>query len=245
MFFRQSASRIQRVRHELEIRDVSVSAVERLSPGFIAVDFHAASLARFVSPGFDDHVKFMFADTHGERVRRDYTPRAFDRDSCRLRLEFALHDHGPAAAWALRARVGDAAVIGGPKGSQLIPTDFDWHVLAGDASALPAIHRRLEELPDTASGIAVIHIDHPDDRRLLPTLPNMQVHWVEHAAEVHARITSWRPERGNGFAWVAGEAALARGLRDQLSRQPWIDTAHLRAAAYWRRGQADFHQRLE
>jgi hypothetical protein len=57
--------------------------VERVSPNFVAVAFAGESLADFVSESFDDHVKFMFRDETGELVRRDYTPRRFDPETCK------------------------------------------------------------------------------------------------------------------------------------------------------------------
>ena len=71
------ARRVQRVRHELRLREVKVAHVERLSPNSISVRFTGEALANFISLSFDDHVKFMFTDSDGEAVRRDYTPRIF------------------------------------------------------------------------------------------------------------------------------------------------------------------------
>ena len=80
--------RVERVRHELKRRELAVVAVERLSPGFVAVTFAGDSLADFVSLSFDDHVKFMI-EHGGEPVRRDYTPRSFSTAQRRLTT-----DHG-------------------------------------------------------------------------------------------------------------------------------------------------------
>ncbi len=130
--------RIQRVRHELLMRDLEVVRVERASPHFASITLHGESLASFRSDSFDDHVKLFF----GETDRRDYTPRAFDRERRELTIEFALHGEGAACNWASQATVGQRLVVGGPRGSMVIPTDYDWHLLIGDASALPAVHRR-------------------------------------------------------------------------------------------------------
>lgn len=102
----------------------------------------------FVSLSFDDHIKFMLdgdGDGDGpgaEPVRRDYTPRHHDAAARELTLEFALHGEGSAAQGAAQATVGQRAVIGGPRASFIIPLDCDWHLLVGDETALPAIHRR-------------------------------------------------------------------------------------------------------
>jgi NADPH-dependent ferric siderophore reductase len=49
---------------------------------------------------------------------------------------------------AAQATVGQFLETGGPKGSAIISrTGIDLHVLIGDETGLPAISRRLEELP--------------------------------------------------------------------------------------------------
>ena len=70
-----------------------------------------------------------------------------------------LHGDGPASTWAAQAKPGQQIVIGGPRGSMIIPDAYDWYFLAGDETALPAIGRRLEELPATARVVAVIEVE--------------------------------------------------------------------------------------
>jgi len=86
---------------------------------------------------------------------RDFTPRHFDASTRTLTLGFALHDAGPASAWAASARVGDVLGFGGPRGSRLTPDNFDWYLLVGDETALPAIGRRTEEL---RTGVPVLTV---------------------------------------------------------------------------------------
>ena len=49
-------------------------------------------------------------------------------------------------------------------GSFVIPTGFDWHLLAGDDTALPAIARRLEELPAGARADVILEAPEPSAR---------------------------------------------------------------------------------
>src|SRR5687767_15349339 len=121
-------SRVQRVRHEPLRREVEVVRVEHISPNFRSITFGGASLAGFASPSFDDHVKFVLADGDAGPVWRDYTPRRFDAARGELTLEFALHGDGPVADWAAAAAVGQRVTIAGPRGSFIIPLDYDWHL---------------------------------------------------------------------------------------------------------------------
>ena len=237
--------RVERVRHELRRRDVEVRRVERLGESFAAITFGGESLADFVSASFDDHVKFMFEGASGEPVRRDYTPRSFDRARRELVIEFALHGHGLASAWARQAQPGMAATIGGPRGSLVIPADFDWHLLAGDATALPAIHRRLEELPASTRAIVLLQVREPADRRALASRARIELQWVDSPDAMLASLRALVLPPGEGFVWAAGEAAEMARVRDLLLGEKGHPREAARVAAYWRRGDSAFHENLE
>lgn len=236
--------RVQRVRHELKRRDLQVVRTELLGPNFVAVTFAGESLADFTSDSFDDHVKLLFPAANGDLVGRDYTPRAFDRASQRLTIEFAMHGDGVADRWVRQVRVGERLLVGGPRGSMVIPADYDWHLLVGDASALPAIHRRLEELPDGAKGIVVAQVA-PEDRRALPRRPGLELHWVPGAADLVEVTRALALPSGEGFAWAAGEAALMAQLRQVLLHDKGHPKEAARIAAYWKRGSTGHHENLE
>lgn len=241
----RTVRRIQRVRHELVRRDVEVVRVERISPHFAAITFHGETLASFVSDSFDDHVKFMFQDSSGDWIRRDYTPRHFDRRACEITLEFALHGHGLASEWARQARPGQRATIGGPRGSMIIPDDYAWQLLVGDASALPAIHRRLEELPATAPAIVVLQIADAADRRALHSAGPLRLLWVHTGDELVEAVRALELPAGEGFAWCAGEAATMARLRIVLLQEKQQPKEAMKVAAYWKPGASDFHETLD
>lgn len=240
-----SARRVQRVRHEIRRRDVEVTRVERLGASFVSVTFADASLADFVSASFDDHVKFMLPDGAGDFVRRDYTPRRFDRARGELTIEFALHGHGPASEWARQAHVGQRAVLAGPRGSMIIPLDYEWHLLAGDATALPAISRRLEELPSGVHAIVVGLVDDAADRRAFHSAARVQTQWVATDDALVSALRGFPWPSGDGYAWCAGEAATMARVRDLLLHEKAQPKEAMRVAAYWKRGASDFHQTLE
>ncbi|MFT4046547.1 MAG: siderophore-interacting protein [Solimonas sp.] len=239
------ARRIQRVRHELKRRDVEVAQVERIGPNFARITFRGEDLADFVSLSFDDHVKFMVPAAGGEPARRDYTPRRYDRAARTLAIEFALHGHGAASDWARQAEVGQRVAIGGPRGSMIIPADYDFHLLVGDATALPAIHNRIEELPAGSRVIAVIHVDDDGDRRTLAGRADVDVHWVRSDEELLATVRALPLPAGTGFGWGGGESSTMRPLRELLIAGKGLAAEDVRVAAYWKRGAADFHERIE
>jgi len=237
-------NRVRRVRHELMRRDVEVTRVDVISPHFTRITFRGDSLSSFVSESFDDHVKVIFQSEGTERVMRDYTPRSFDHGRRELTIEFALHGDGPAAEWATQAQPGQRVTIGGPRGSFVIPTDFDWHLLVGDETALPAISRRLEELPALAQAIVVCHAADPADRRAFASAASLTVQWVP---QLHGLIDAVRGAglpAGDGYAWCAGEAAVMAELRRVLVDEMGHDRHAIRAAAYWKRGSSGHHENL-
>ena len=236
--------RIQRVRHELLRRDVRVSRIEAPSPGFLSLTFAGESLHSFVSLSFDDHVKLIIQDRNGATAMRDFTPTHIDTTRGELTLEFALHAHGAACEWARQARVGDAAVIGGPKGSMIVPTDYDWHLLAGDASALPAIRRRLLELPAGSTALVFAQVTDPLDRQLLPTRSATQVYWLADARAWVETLRTTPLPAGEGFVWCAGEASVMVQAREVLINERQLPREASRISAYWKAGAADFHETL-
>jgi len=234
---------IERVRHDLKLREVTVARINRVSPGFASITFQGEALADFTSLSFDDHVKFMFNDASGEQVRRDYTPRRVDTDAREVDIEFALHGHGGAAEWARNATIGQRAIIGGPRGSMILPLAMDWHLLIGDDSALPAVTRRLEELPAGARVDAVLLVD-AADRRTLVTRADARIHWVDSDDALLQVLKELPLQPGAGLAWGGGEAALMARVR-QVLVETGMPRQAAKVSAYWKRGVADHHERLD
>lgn len=234
--------RVQRVRFEPRRRTLYVAQAERMSANFIRVTLTGAELEGFQSPGFDDHVKLGVPDAGGEWVLRDFTPRAFDAARRELVIEFALHAHGPASDWARQARPGQSVMVGGPRGSMVIPTDYGWHLLAGDASALPAIARRLEELPAGARARVLVHVDDAADRRSFHTAAHVDLQWASSAGEWLAALRELELPPGEGFAWCAGEAQAMKQAREVLTAHHRQPRDAMKVAAYWKAGVASFKE---
>jgi NADPH-dependent ferric siderophore reductase len=260
---------VVRVRHPLKFRLLRVARVQALSPALVRVTL-TGDLADFVSASFDDHLKVFFPPAGAEKpalpslgpdgivfpegverpVARDYTPRRFDPVANELDLEFALHEAGPATAWAAQAQPGQYLGVGGPRGSMVIPTGFDWHLLIGDETALPAIQRRLTELPVLARVAVVVEVPNRAARIALPTEADLYAIWCyreESEAEyplVDAVSQVWLPP-GEGYVWAAGEAAAIRAVRAHLCNERGVDKKRIRASAYWRRGAQATHETIE
>lgn len=236
--------RVERVRFELRRRALTVTHVARPTPGFASITLAGAELEGFQSLSFDDHVKLFLPQPDGSVAMRDITPRAFDAVRGELRIEVALHGHGPASRWASQAAPGQAVTIGGPRGSMIIPTDYAWHLLAGDASAVPAVLRRLEELPAGTHAHVLLHVGDVADERALASAANLQVSWVRTDAQWLASLRRMRWPVGEGYVWLAGEARVVAQAREIVLAGHGHPREALRAAAYWKQGATAFHERL-
>lgn len=256
---------ILRVRYEPRLRELTVRAVRRLTPHMIRISF-SGDFSDFKTLGFDDHIKLFFADPETgvltlpeadrlppsqgpQPIGRHYTPRAFDAGADELTIDFAIHTAGPATAWALVAKPGDQVHLGGPRGSMMIPDAFDGFVLIGDDTALPAIGRRLDELPLGTPAFVVVEVDGPEDEVVFNTLADLTLHWVHRSAKrgpttLNDAIRGLYLPQNDVHTWVACEGREAKAIRDQLIDDHGINPAWLKVSAYWRRGEAGAHEAI-
>lgn len=229
---------ITRVRRETRRRRLTVVDARYLSRSMRRVEFWSEDLHDFDSASPDDHVKLFFASADGT-VMRDFTPRLFDPAACTLAIDFALHDRGPATEWARSAKPGDILEIGGPRGSTIVPDDFDWYLLMGDASALPAICRRLEELRADVTVHCILLVDSVDDQVEVATATNLTVDWVVRdrtsqgdVSAMQAFLDRWIQPEGDGFVFIAAENLVVQALKDAV-----LSSGHnpnwVKASGYW------------
>lgn len=256
---------IERVRHELKFRTATVVEAEQISPLMMRVKLQSEDFAGFVSAAYDDHVKVFFpeagegfvAPTRGDNglvfpdgkrpPARDYTPRYFDAENNALTIDFVLHGDGPAGSWAADAKVGDVIGIGGPRGSFVVRGEYDYYLLIGDETALPAIGRRLEELPKEAQVIALIEVATDAEQQKIDAPQNARIIWITRNGEPIGQpnllldaVKSLKLPEGDGYIFVAGEAAMSKAVRTYFVDEHQHNPDWIKAAAYWRMGDEDF-----
>jgi NADPH-dependent ferric siderophore reductase len=250
------------VRHALERRVIEVLSTKRITPHMQRIVFGGAQLRGFVSAAPDDHVKLFFPNPEGDLVlptmgangpefpagvtpspMRDYTPREYDATRGELIVDFVLHGDGPASTWAEQATPGQKIGLGGPRGSFIVADDFDQLVLVGDETALPAIARRLDELPASARAYVLVEIPEKADRQPLGSQAEFDVVWLERdgvdgaQSDLLERALRALPQLpGDTFYWIATESRRARGMRRYLAEEQNIPKEWIRATGYW---QAD------
>ncbi|MDD2048573.1 siderophore-interacting protein [Pseudomonas putida] len=241
---------IHRVNHEIKHRRLDVLRVTDLTPRMRRITLGGAQLQGFTSVGSDDHVKLMFACSAEEQAAldnldfsrdglrptmREYTPRRIDLLAGELDIDFVLHGDGPASTWAAQAQVGQVLNIAGPRSSMVVPDIFDSYLLIGDETAIPAIARRLEELPATRKVLAVIEIEDAGEQQALASQAQLEVIWVQrHQQDLLDVVKSLSLPEGQLYTWVALEKALTRKTKRLLIDEKGVKEDLIKAAAYWR-----------
>ncbi|WP_432134522.1 MULTISPECIES: siderophore-interacting protein [unclassified Streptomyces] len=237
-----------------------VVRTERLTPHMQRVVLGGEGLAGFSAGTCTDHyVKLLFAPegvTYPEpfdleRVRaefpreqwpvtRTYTVRSWDPEHRELALDFVIHgDEGLAGPWAMRARPGDTVRFMGPGGAYAPDQDADWHLLAGDESALPAIAAALEALPAGAVAHAFVEVSGPEEELKIDS--DTEVVWLHRGDRPVGRplveaVRALPFPEGRVHAFVHGEAHCVKELRHLLRVERGIPREDLSISGYWRLG---------
>ncbi|MFJ3823801.1 siderophore-interacting protein [Streptomyces nodosus] len=237
-----------------------VIRTQRLSPHMQRVVLGGEGLAGFTAGTCTDHyVKLLFPAGGADypepfdlqRIReefpreqwpvtRTYTVRAWDPEHRELTLDFVIHgDEGLAGPWALRVQPGETVRFLGPGGAYAPDADADWHLLAGDESALPAIAAALEALPEGAEAYAFVEVSGPEEEQKIDTA--VEVVWLHRGdrpvgeALVRA-VRELEFPRGRVQAFVHGEAGSVKELRRLLRVELQLPREDLSISGYWRLG---------
>jgi NADPH-dependent ferric siderophore reductase len=241
---------------------VEVIRTQRLSATMIRVVFSGPDLERFSGSVFtDSYVKLMFP-TPGvaypqpldmERVRaelpagdwpvvRTYSVRAWQPETLELTIDFVVHgDAGVAGPWAAAAKPGDRIFLQGPGGAYAPDPAADWHLLAGDESALPAISAAVEALSITAAGHVLIEVHGPESEIDLQVPAGVTLTWVHTGDAPFGRrlvdaVGALDLSDGDGQVFVHGEAGFVAELRRLLRVERGLPRHRLSISGYWRIG---------
>ncbi len=258
----QSAAPV-RVKNELAFRRLIVKQVETVAGCFKRVVLGGEQLKGFSSRGFDDHTKLFFPATAGEEVApptvsddgivwpdgprpqsRDYTPLSFNAETQELTLDFFLHDGGVASQWAENVQPGDPLVIGGPRGSLVVPLTYGWQLYVCDETGLPAVKRRLAELRNGGVNphiTLIVRAQNAQCAEYLDLGPAINVEWVitdgkstEQAdIAVMSKLKGLSLPDANYFIWLTGEGQFVKAMNDHFTQTQGMDTTFVRSVAYW------------
>ena len=214
-----------------------VQRVSRVSPHVVRLVLAGEGLRGFPVGAFTDHyVKLLFPP-----VTRTFTVRDFETESSTLTIDFVVHgDSGIAGPWAARAQPGDEIALLGPGGGYTPNIAADWHLLVGDASALPAIALALQRIPAERAAHVFIEVDSADEQQPLPSDADTHIHWVcRTSSELVDSVRGFEFPPGVPDTFVHGEAGAVRSLRRHLLVDRGLPKEALSASGYWKRGRTD------
>ena len=198
-----------------------------------------------------------FADLPAAKqpVVRTLTVRRADPAAREIAIDVVVHgEHGAAGQWAATAEPGQPVYLMGPSGAYAPDPAADWHLLAGDESALPAISVALEALPANAIGHVFIETAEPGDEIPLTAPDGVQVDWIyrggradlvgedragDHAPLIEAvKSAPWLP--GQVQVFIHGEAqAIMHNLRPYIRKDREVAAKWASISGYWRRGRTE------
>ncbi len=230
----------------------TVVSCERLYPSYYRVRLSGASLERFSRDGLHFRLLFPPEAYKGQwpivsvngRVewpggisqwhRPVYTTRSVNLEKGTLDFDVFAHDGGRVTDWCRTLRPGVEAAIMGPGGEWL--PDARWIALFGDETALPAIARILESLPEKSSGVATIVISDPRDVQHLDTTGGLTVRWLVRGKDMSLldELKKLQLPDGDRFVWIASERSEVNQARDMLADRG-LQKAEMRVASYWSR----------
>ncbi|GGF11334.1 siderophore-interacting protein [Williamsia phyllosphaerae] len=242
-----------------------------ISPSFRRVTVGGEGLVDLDHMGFDQSVRLFFPRDGQRELRmptvsndawlgqfllqsksrrpwvRNYTIRQFRPDDLEIDIDFVRHgDAGPASGWAEHARPGDPVGIFDEGITYLPPSDAQWHLLAGEESAVPAVLSILECVPDDLRVEVFLEVPTASDIPEKVSAPeSAQIHWVVRDEPTEVPGTRLLREmrgatlpRGKFYTWVAGEHTLPTGLRRHLVNDRGIPKSDITFGGYWRYGKS-------
>jgi len=249
-----------------------VRSTEKLTPHMVRIVLESDGLKGFPVGEFTDHyvklqlpppgagysppfdpaqIRESLAKEQWAR-QRTYTVREADPESGTITIDFVTHGSGLAGPWALEARPGDLVQMVGPGGAYSPDPAADWHLLAGDEAAIPAITVALGRIGEGTPVFTVLEVeDEAEQRGLeagaglgpedLPSGDEFQLTWIHRNGAGHIDeprilhfVRGLGLPGGRGQAFVHGEATMVREVRKHLVRERGMDVLDLSATGYWK-----------
>lgn len=238
---------------------VTVDEVRPVSNGFRRVAVRGDGLADYrevhpadafklmLPPRGHDRVDFPERDERGmpywpegtqQPLLRAYTVRSFDEQAKRIEFDVAEHSEGPGMDWLDRARPGEVIGLSGMRHEFHAAEGVDHHLIAGDASALPAVAAIVESLPEGTPATVCLTSADESDQALLPEREEVNAHWAIGGPKeaLIGLVRSAPVPPGRTQAWLAAEASVVRELRRYVLDELGVQRKDMQARAYWKAG---------
>lgn len=246
-------------------REMQVVSVSNVTPHMRRVRLKGDNLARFGEGGL--HIRLLFPpktlatpqwplmgedgrpvwpEGDAKLATRVYTIRKIDPQAGWVDIDMVVHGEdsdAPGSGWALSTKPGDIVGMTGPGGGDA--GDAKWYLLAGDETALPAIGRILEKLPEGAKAVVRVEIGDATEEQNLVSSADVDLQWLHRNGQEAGTTTLLQdavravefPEGEDDiFVWAAGEFKAFREIRSYMRKERKIAKERQLIVAYWRHG---------
>ncbi len=181
------------------------------------------------------------AGTPPEQHWRNFTVRSHDPARAEIDVDFFLHgDAGRAAAWALRAELGDEIGFAGPRTHWKGGNHADWSLLVADETGLPALLAILETLPAGHRTTALAEVSDNTERQEVESAADVELVWLVRGGRppgtssvLADAVGELALPEGRGRVWGGGEAMAMRAVRDDLGARG-VPRRSMQAMGYWK-----------
>lgn len=173
---------------------------------------------------------------------RTYTVRSLDPAAGELAIDIVEHGRpGLTPSWLATLRPGDPVLLQDLRGLYRPGPEADWHLLAGDAVALPAIAVALAAMAPGTRAKVILEVTDAADEQALPTAADADIRWLHRSRgqSLAEAVRSLAFEPGMVQAFVHGEGGAIQDLRRHLLRERVVAREQLSISGYWRRGLND------
>lgn len=224
--------------HEAGWTTLRVTGVRALAEPFVRIEADVDGEGPDL-PGVPDEACVLHVplpDGSVDEFGRWYTIRRVSPDGRSVTVDVVAHAGGIGAEWARRARVGDEVGVSRVNDWYRLPDGATWQVLVGDAAAVPAIARIVEETPPGVRTDVVVEMPEGSGPPPLPDEAGARVVETPHGASRLEELVREidRPD-GPGLVYVAGEAAATRAARKVLRHELGLTPDSYKVVGYWRR----------
>ncbi|GAA1981126.1 siderophore-interacting protein [Amycolatopsis minnesotensis] len=247
-----------------------VVRTERTSEHFVTVTLGGEELAGFEPMGADQWFRFFFRREGQRELRlptssselgwlaqslrmsqatrpcvRNYTVRAFRRETLELDVEFVAHgDTGPGSAFATRAEPGDEVGLL-DEGISYLPPEGSRQLIVADESGLPAALAILDGAPADLVAKVLLEVPASADVRKVTAPEGVDVQWLHRDGDDRypgrlalETLAEMELPAAPYYAWIAGESGLATGARRFLNRERGVPKSDIAFLGYWRTGRS-------
>ena len=223
------------------IRQAVVASVATLTPTMRRVTLRGPAIDAFAVPAgaLGPYLKLHLPDAAGHLVRRTYSVRAHDPARGELTIDMLIHAPcGAGSDFAARCRPGDTVALSGPGHIPAEPCGT--YLLAGDRTALPAIHHILDHLPDCAAARVLVEVPDPaEEQPRADRAVDRAITWLHRPDGAPSRLAqavrdTWPVEWPDLLVWAGAEAAVARELRHHARTVRAVPAPRCQILNYWR-----------